>query len=254
MINKYTIALIFFLYSYQLFSQNNFVQTGKCTYYANKFNGRRTTSGDIYNKNIYTAAHRKLPFNTFVKVTNTNNNKSVIVRINDRGPFSKSLIIDVSWVAAKDLDIVYSGVAPCKIEIVDNPTREDSLKSYPSSRQIPDTIKYKQKPAVKSKKLPSVSANPEKFLEGKYYDNNLIEAEPKGYGVQIGFYKNFDNCIASLKKYSGMYSKTCYFHVETRGGVKHYKLILGQFAGKKAAMDFMNEVVKEIKSCLVVNF
>jgi rare lipoprotein A len=230
------------------------VQTGKCTYYANKFHGRHTSSGDHYDKNLYTAAHRKLPFNTFVKVTNTNNNKSVIVRINDRGPFSKTLTIDVSRVAAQDLDIIYAGVAPCKIEIVENPTREDSLRSYPSSRQISDTIKRKPKTVAKSKKLPSSISDTEKFVIGKYYDNNLKEAAPNGYGIQIGFYKNIDNCISTMKKYSGMYSKSSYFHVETRNGVKHYKLILGQFSGKKAATDFMSEVIKEIQSCLIVNF
>lgn len=88
---------------------------GKVTYYAKKFEGRKTTSGAVYRANKYTAAHKTLPFGTQVKVTNLNNGKSVIVFVNDRGPYGKGLIIDVSALAAKDLGLYGKGVAPCKI-------------------------------------------------------------------------------------------------------------------------------------------
>ena len=252
MINKYIVALIIIFYSSQLFSQN-FEQTGKCTYYANKFQGRHTSSGDHYDKNLYTAAHRKLPFNTFVKVTNTKNNKSVVVRINDRGPFSKSLIIDLSRVAATEIDIIAAGVAPCKIEVVANPTREDSLRSYSSQKQLPENNKKQVKP--EKKEIPVITANVDndKFVTGKYYDNNLSEANPQGYGLQMGFYKNLNNCKAAMSKYSNLYKKTTYFHVEARSGVKHFKLIIGQFGSKKEALDFQKEVLKEEQS-FIVNF
>lgn len=90
-------------------------KTGKVTYYAKKFEGRRTTSGAVYDAKKYTAAHKTLPFGTQVKVTNLHNGKSVIVFVNDRGPFGKGLIIDVSAIAAKDLGIYGKGTAPCKI-------------------------------------------------------------------------------------------------------------------------------------------
>ena len=90
-------------------------KTGKVTYYAKKFEGRKTTSGEVYQANKYTAAHKTLPFGTQVKVTNLNNGKSVIVFINDRGPYGKGLIIDVSALAAKDLGMYGKGTAPCKI-------------------------------------------------------------------------------------------------------------------------------------------
>lgn len=259
MINKYTVALILFLYSCQLFSQK-YEQTGKCTYYADKFHGRHTTSGDHYNKNLYTAAHRKLPFNTFVKVTNTKNNKSVVVRINDRGPFSKTLIIDVSRVAAQDLDIIYAGVAPCKIEIVENPTREDSLRSYPSNRTFPDTTsshnnktKIIKKP-VAVKDVKPANSEVGNLIPGKYYDNKLNEAFPKGFGLQLGFYKNLANCKTSMDKYSALFKKESFFHVELRNSEKYYKLIIGQFESKKEANAFMREVLQEVQSCFIVNF
>ncbi|MFN4083556.1 MAG: septal ring lytic transglycosylase RlpA family protein [Bacteroidia bacterium] len=80
-----------------------FYQEGKASYYANLLNGRKTANGERYKKNQLTAAHRTLPFNTKVKVTNKRNGKWVIVRINDRGPYSKRYIIDLSYRAAKHL-------------------------------------------------------------------------------------------------------------------------------------------------------
>ncbi|MEI8179294.1 septal ring lytic transglycosylase RlpA family protein [Aestuariivirga sp.] len=87
-------------------------QTGKASYYKH---GARTASGERFNPNGYTAAHRTLPFGTRVLVTNLKTGKSVIVRVNDRGPFIKSRIIDVSYGAAKVLGITATGVATVKI-------------------------------------------------------------------------------------------------------------------------------------------
>lgn len=90
-------------------------KTGKATYYAKRFEGRRTTSGAVYKANKYTAAHKTLPFGTEVVVTNLQNGKSVKVVVNDRGPFGKGLIIDLSSIAAKEIGLYGKGIVPCKI-------------------------------------------------------------------------------------------------------------------------------------------
>ena len=100
-------------------SQNEKAETGKATYYAKKFHGRKTSSGERLNNDSLTCAHRKHPFGTRLKVTNTKNGKSVIVRVNDRGPFSKGMIIDLTHAAAKAIDMMRSGVAKVEIEVVD---------------------------------------------------------------------------------------------------------------------------------------
>lgn len=94
-------------------------ETGNASYYADKFIGRPTASGEKYNANAYTAAHRKLAFGTKVKVTNVANGKSVVVRINDRGPFVSGRIIDLSKAAAQKIGLIAAGVAKVKIEYVD---------------------------------------------------------------------------------------------------------------------------------------
>ena len=92
-------------------------EKGKASYYSDLFEGRKTASGEPYHANLKTAAHRILPFGTMVKVTNLKNNKSVIVRINDRGPFSKGRIIDLSKCAMKAIDGINDGVINVEIEV-----------------------------------------------------------------------------------------------------------------------------------------
>lgn len=99
----------------------HFVQVGLACYYANKHHGRKTASGEVYDKNKFTAAHRTLPFGTYVKVTRPDNRKSVVVKINDRGPFTKGTIIDLSYAAAKELDMIKKGIAKVRIEVIEKP-------------------------------------------------------------------------------------------------------------------------------------
>ena len=92
--------------------------SGKASFYADKFQGRKTAGGERFDQNAKTAAHRTLPFGTKVKVTNVKNGKSVVVRINDRGPFVKGRIIDLSRSAFERIGNPASGVLSVKIEIV----------------------------------------------------------------------------------------------------------------------------------------
>jgi rare lipoprotein A len=94
------------------------VKTIFTSYYAKKFEGRKTTSGEKYRAKKYTAAHRTLPFGTMVTVKNLVNGKVVVVRINDRGPFSKKFSLDLSQIAAKDLGIYKLGYARVEISYI----------------------------------------------------------------------------------------------------------------------------------------
>lgn len=90
--------------------------TGIASFYGPKFHGLQTASGEVFDMYQFTAAHRQIPFGTRLKVTNLDNGKSVIVRVNDRGPFVKNRVLDLSYAAAKDIDMVTTGVANVKIE------------------------------------------------------------------------------------------------------------------------------------------
>ena len=93
--------------------------SGKATYYANSFHGSRTSSGEKYDKNGFSCAHRTLPFGTRLLVTNKKNGKSVEVVVNDRGPGSRRFIIDLSRAAASAIDMIHHGVANVDIEILE---------------------------------------------------------------------------------------------------------------------------------------
>ena len=92
--------------------------SGQASWYGPYHHGKTTASGERFNQNALTAAHRTLAFGSTVKVTNTLNNKSVNVRINDRGPYSTGRIIDLSRAAAKKIDMINSGIAPVRIQIL----------------------------------------------------------------------------------------------------------------------------------------
>ncbi len=100
------------------FGEVGYTEEGKASYYARKFQGRKMANGERYRRSKMIAAHKKLPFGTKVKVTNLNNNRSVKVKITDRGPFVRGRIIDLSEAAARKLGYINDGVAPVKMTVI----------------------------------------------------------------------------------------------------------------------------------------
>lgn len=94
----------------------NFTQSGVASWYGRQFHGRKTANGEIFNMNALTAAHKSLPLDCLIRVTNKSNGKSVVVRVNDRGPFHGNRVVDLSYGAAKVLGIVNTGTANVLIE------------------------------------------------------------------------------------------------------------------------------------------
>ncbi len=97
-------------------SAEGYVKEGIASWYGSDFHGRPTSSGERYNMHKYTAAHKTLPLNTYLRITNLENGLVTFVRVNDRGPFLKERILDLSYAAANDLEMVQKGTAPIKIE------------------------------------------------------------------------------------------------------------------------------------------
>jgi len=98
-----------------------YVEEGVASWYGVPFNGRRTSNGEIYDMHQFTAAHRTLPFSAVVRVTNMRNGKQTEVRINDRGPFVADRVIDLSLSAAEAIEMVGTGTAPVRLEILSGP-------------------------------------------------------------------------------------------------------------------------------------
>lgn len=112
-------------------------QTGKASWYGPHFQGRTTANGETYNMNLFTCAHRNLPLGSWVKVTNLHNHKSIVVRVNDRGPMVAGRIIDLSFAAAQALNIV--GLGRVSLELVQADDPEPYLEEI-SQLQAPSLI------------------------------------------------------------------------------------------------------------------
>lgn len=108
-------------------------QIGKASWYGGLFQGKATASGEDYDMYNFTAAHRELPLGTFVKVTNLKNQKSVVVRVNDRGPVTPGRIIDLSYNAARSLGMHQNGLQKVRIDIVEPRTAEMAMARQPSA-------------------------------------------------------------------------------------------------------------------------
>ena len=111
------------------------VSFGKASWYGKRFDGKKTASGEIFRIGKKTAAHRIFPFGTMVKVTNIANNRSVVVRINDRGPYSGNRIIDLSYAGAKAIGLIERGVADVKVEIVSLNSKQSNAASLPVTNE-----------------------------------------------------------------------------------------------------------------------
>jgi len=151
---------------------NHFTQEGYASWYGAKFHGHKTSNGEIYDMYKMTAAHTSLPIPSYVKVTNKNNGRSVIVRINDRGPFHSGRIIDLSYVAAYKLDMLKTGTAPVKIELI-NP------KTTPANLNQSNT-----KPAIKT---------------GKYYVQVITLSHAKKAAQKAQYFRHNYNTQVRIK-------------------------------------------------------
>lgn len=162
-------------------SAYGFVETGTASWYGRKFHGRKTANGEIYNMHALTAAHRTLPMNTWLLVTNLTNNKTVTVRINDRGPFARGRILDLSYAAAKQIRMVEPGTARVKITA------------------LGETRQYRRGGKIVNRFLPH-----QNFKAGRFY-------------VQIGSFTDRGNAIR-LTKQMTRWGRETVIHQHNRGG------------------------------------
>lgn len=106
---------------------DGYTQIGIASWYGDKEHGNKAASGEKFNRYAYTAAHKSLPFGTVARVTNLQNGKDVVVMINDRGPFIRGRVIDLSYASARSIELIKTGTAKVKIEVVSSPSsRSDS--------------------------------------------------------------------------------------------------------------------------------
>jgi len=203
-------------------------QTGKASFYADKFEGSPTASGEKYKHSKLTAAHKSLPFGTKVRVTNLANNESVEVVINDRGPYVDGRIIDLSKSAAEKLGFVNLGLAEVKVEILD--AGDGKSKSQ------------------------SVSIEQVTVDEKEFYNFEIERLQPKGFGVQIGTYQELVNLMRLSDNLKNSYKKKVTVQVKVINGVKYYSILLGPLSSRPKAEDLLAELKKKFPDSFIVDY
>jgi rare lipoprotein A len=237
-------------------------QTGKASYYANQFHGKKTASGEKYDMYAMTAAHPVIPFNSIIKVTNTKNGKWVTLRVNDRGPFSKKRIVDVSKAAALMLDMVKDGTADVKLEVM-RIGNEDSINSENNTPSIEEEKeekkeekvnkeekkekkekKKKEKDVVKEDKKSNVV--PEKSIKpvGTYSVFGVVK-KAKGYGAQIATYGEVKKAIEEGKRAIKLGLKDVYIQAGYDKEKPVYRVIYGAKSSEKSAKSLVDEAKKK---------
>jgi rare lipoprotein A len=164
--------------------QEPFKQRGLASWYGRKFHGQKTSSGEIYDMFAMTAAHKTLPIPSYAKVTNVANGKSVVVRINDRGPFHKGRVIDLSYAAAKRIGIVGRGSAMVEVERVFEPETNGGAKSTPPP--TPEDATPPQAQPVPDKNARAAPPAPAMIV------TPVVAQEPAGLWIQLGAFGSAD--------------------------------------------------------------
>lgn len=153
--NYMSIIVLALLCTTSIFAQKDEFEFGLASYYSDKYHGKPTASGELYDMNRMTAAHRTLPFGTTIKVTRLDNKKSVTVKVNDRGPFIPERVVDLSKAAARQIGMLQDGETKIKLEIVKKGSADEPVLTRSKTVKKEPTKAYEEKTAAVQKPKPT---------------------------------------------------------------------------------------------------
>jgi len=199
---------------------------GIASWYGPNFHGAQTSNGEYYDMYGRTAAHKTLPINTMVKVTNLSNGKSTIVRINDRGPFVKNRIIDLSYQAAKEIGVVKHGTAQVELEVI---SFDPSASRYAHKRPLPPPVSV-QRASVPQRSLQDV----------KNASKALSVVQSGGFNIQIASFSDETKALAFKRKcYNVVKAHPIRIRKKKIAAQPIYSILISGFESIEAAKDYM---------------
>lgn len=228
-------------------SYTPYSQKGIASWYGKRYHGKKTSSGEIYDMYGMTAAHTTLPIPSYVKVSNPTNNRSVIVRVNDRGPFKHDRLIDLSYAAAYKLGLVTQGSGMVEVVAID--TSPEGLKKFAANEDtVPLNVKESSMPQSSPALSPSAIETPVITTAARIRDASFAT-----YYVQVGAFKNASNGQKLKNKIVGLdlSSDAMVTNVYNDG---LYRVKLGPFTNREEADAYANKVRKQLNiSAIVTN-
>ncbi len=221
--NLYTgrLIIVMVLLSEVAYAQSDFKKVGWASFYHDKFEGRKTANGEKFRQKKLTCAHRTLPFGTMLRVTNLANNNVVEVRVNDRGPYAKGRIIDLTRAAAKQLDFIKQGHTKVEIEVVTDSTQTDST-------------------------LVTI---------GSFVPYILIDSADtihQGFSVQVGAYADKESLQMMILRVKRELDRQMYLRIKKEEKAQNYILSIGLFSDQPDAFEYLDRISAYYPGAFVV--
>jgi rare lipoprotein A len=179
-----------------------YTQMGIASYYGRRFHGKKTSNGETFNMWALTAAHKTIPLNSKVRVTNLTNQKSVVVRINDHGPHAKGRIIDLSRAAAAQIGMIENGIARVKVEVIALDERPDFERDRGNT---------------------------------EFYSVSVDRADLTGYAIQVASFESMGNMIHMIDRLKAVGIQNAYVQMATVAGKLVHRIVVGDYATEEAA-------------------
>ncbi len=268
---RFWILPLFTMFAVSLLAQ----EYGIASYYSDRYQGRRTAYGDTYDKNKMTCSHKIHPYGTLLKVTRMDNNKSVVCKVIDKGPYTKGRIVDLSRASAEKIDLIKDGVAEVKVEVYKreseqtepataaaDPPRKEEVTPSPSrasqeaapapapkreetaEREAPQP--EKKKPAPEKKEL---AADPNRLVGQDYkkfglYRIRLERGPQEGFGVQVMVVSDYESVMKALSSLQARHFDDLLVSVEPgqKPGQTLYKIIMGPFESEASAKNYQSNL------------
>jgi rare lipoprotein A len=208
-----------------------FVETGIASWYGNPYHGRATASGEIYDMEKFTAAHRTLPFNTWLRVENLSNHRSVEVKVNDRGPFARGRIIDLSRAAARWIELLGPGTAKVRLTSIRAPRRE--AQSPPEDLPVRPTRQPAPRARPSPFPVPVETPLPREII-----------------AVQVGAFSERARAEDLRERLERRFGKARL--IEKLGSPGVWRVLAGEYTGAAEAAAALNDLKKEFPGAFVV--
>ncbi|PZD79288.1 septal ring lytic transglycosylase RlpA family protein [Mesonia sp. K7] len=233
-------------------------QIGEASFYADFFEGRLTASGETFSQKLKTAAHKSLPFGTYVKVTNLRNKKVVQVIINDRGPFVKGRIIDLTRAMAKKLGFIHQGVTPVEVTIITQ-KGNPPISQLGIHKQEFEAYFEKQKAAIEKRKKEAIKNFKKKALDiktsTKIVDSlNLKKkiAEEK-LGIQIVVFSEKEKAFEVAKEFLFEAQKTVMVKAKTVNQKELFAVLITDFKSREEVEAFQQSIKEKYPDSFIVD-
>lgn len=223
----------------------NYSETGMASWYGPDFHNKRTANGEVYNMRAITAAHRTLPLPSIVRVTNLENGKSIIARVNDRGPYVKNRIIDLSQKGAELLGYKMQGTAKVKVEILAKESRalkEAMLASNNKAQTTNDAVKYGEVQQASQNVAPTIAKPVENSVVAEQQTSDIKKVAEEGtFFVQVGAFSDYQKAKETANSMQRFGTVTIHEAYLSKDGV--YRVRLGAYHSRDEALQILDRVL-----------